>query len=506
MSNNLSRRGFVKGAACGAAGALAASMCGVVYASESEVTWDAEYDVVIAGYGATGAVAAIEAADQGAKVLLVEKAPEGREGGCSKVNQQLITCTKDPEEFYAFWNFLRGGFSYPDDDLLRLYTDSAADNWAYLEYLGATPDDLDFHSRGADIDGPGASSVYVTQVTSSYYMLLQANVEKRAESIDVWFESPAVSLIQDPVTKEVQGLVVEKDGALLNIKSKGGVVLATGGFEANQKMVEAFMWCTDTGYYASEYNTGDGVRMSMAAGADLVSMGIGNAFSWGYRAEGSRRGLSFNTKIRDMAIFVTGKGVRFYNERASARRSNLNYSGNWRVPIFPDSAYFICDDNARATAPMFTSFSDDNMAEIEAGIIIKADTIEDLAVAIDMDPETLANTVATFNAAATEDNDPFGRPAGRIIPITQAPFYAVKMSKYVTNTEGGPRRDQASRVIDTNGDPIPGLFAGGCLGCPNVGEDWNCGGNMSEALFLDAYLARRLPHSQKVKILMRLNR
>lgn len=482
MAKSISRRGFIGSAAAGAAGAAGIASIANIALADEDVSWDYEYDVVIAGMGASGMVCAIEAADNGARVLLVDKAPEGSEGGCSRVNASWITCTDDPEGYYTHWDFLRGGFSYPDDELLRTYTDAAADNWAYLQYLGVTQDNIVFHTKDADLpNGPCSESVHVTWVKPHYYIVLQGALAERRDNIDVWYESPAVGLVYDPATKAVSGMEIEREGQRVRVRGTGGTVLACGGFEGNRPMIEAFLWNTGIAQTAGFYNTGDGIRMCMNLGADLVNMGVANAYGWGI-ADEDNHCSAIGGDFKKGAILVASNGKRFYNERASARRGNLDYSGNWRAPIFPDFCWAISDQTVCGSAPMVKGFSDDNSAEVEAGTVLTADTVAGLAEKIGVDPETLEATVAAYNEAAELDNDKFDRPAASISPLVTPPFYAVRLVRSLTQTEGGPRRDKYSRVIDVNGEPIPGLFALGEMGCPNIGEDWNCGGNMSESI------------------------
>ncbi len=396
-------------------------------AAQSEESWDASYDVIVVGYGASGAVSAIEAADNGAKVLLCDKAPEGQEGGCSRFADQMITCTDDADTFYEYLVALREDFSYPSDSVLRLYADGAAKNVEYLKYLGATDDMIEYGSRGADLSGlPGAECVSVNKVVPSYYLLLQDNVEQRAENIEVWLESPGKKLIQDGATKKITGVEIEKDGKLLRVEAKNGVILACGGFEANSEMVENYLWVTDTYARASQYNTGDGIKMAQAVGADLVNMGVISGYSWVFLSPESGLTSALNSAIRNNIIYVDGTGSRFLNERGSARRGNTLQSGYWRPPVTPSKIYCIFDETTRLAGNVFAGFSADNSAEIEKGWIVKGDTLEELGEKIGVGGEALAATVTQYNEMAkTGDDYIFGRAADRMVAIENGPYYAV---------------------------------------------------------------------------------
>ncbi|MBQ7785237.1 MAG: FAD-binding protein, partial [Clostridia bacterium] len=111
---------------------------------------------------------------------------------------------------------------------------------------------------------------------------------------------------------------------------------------------------------------------------------------------------------------------------------------------------------------MWTS---DNLAEIEKGWIIKADTIEELAAKIGRDPEQLKATIEKWNAdcAAGVDSE-FGRNPEKMAPIDTAPYYAVSITPTLVGTTGGAKRDTAGRVLDWNDQPIAGLYEAGELG------------------------------------------
>ena len=122
---DLSRRSFLKGTAAAALSMAAASvMAQPAKAEESvpfekTVSWDAEFDAVVIGFGGAGASTAIAAADAGAKVLIVEKAPEGKAGGNSVICMQWICGTSDKAETVKYIKALRGKFTTPSDEMIE---------------------------------------------------------------------------------------------------------------------------------------------------------------------------------------------------------------------------------------------------------------------------------------------------------------------------------------------------------------------------------------------------
>jgi succinate dehydrogenase/fumarate reductase flavoprotein subunit len=155
-------------------------------------------------------------------------------------------------------------------------------------------------------------------------------------------------------------------------------------------------------------------------------------------------------------------------------------------------AYLICDDAGRKLYPLGKAtsndeglrydWSDNNLREVENGILKRADTLGELARLLGLDATAVKTSVARWNAlcAAGSDTD-FGRPAGSMLPIAQAPFYGAPVYPVISNTQGGPVHDAQSRVIDVYGQPIPRLYSAGECGS-SFGHLYLSGGNIAECV------------------------
>ena len=109
--------------------------------------------------------------------------------------------------------------------------------------------------------------------------------------------------------------------------------------------------------------------------------------------------------------------------------------------------------------------------------MVQGETIEGLAEQLDIDPATLAKTLSDWNKYVADQNDPdFGRTTGMEDDLSVAPYYAIKIAPGIHHTMGGVHIDTSARVIDVNGDPIPGLFAAGEV-CGGVHGGNRLGGN-----------------------------
>ena len=110
-----------------------ANLTGIVSGTENtEETWDEEYDVVVLGFGGAGANAAVAAYEQGATVLLAEKAPEGSEGGNTAVSGQFVMATDDPDGLYDYLTTLMGKFQNWDPEAVRAYCEGCAENYNWM--------------------------------------------------------------------------------------------------------------------------------------------------------------------------------------------------------------------------------------------------------------------------------------------------------------------------------------------------------------------------------------
>lgn len=448
------------------------------------IAWNLTYDVVVAGYGAAGATAAISASDAGASVLVLEKAPKGSEGGNSKFAGQDVMGPLNYEDGLAYYKALRGLFTTStSDSMLETYVAECVKNPDYLVSLGAVYEDFWQKSWPEYPEFEGSESIYTWIVggqsfQGTLYKLLQDNVAKR--DIDVLYEAPATHLIQDPFTKVIIGVQFEKDGQTVNVRAKNGVVLATGGFEANQEMIQNYLQQPYVYVVAAVYNTGDGIKMAQEVGADLWHMSNSAGYTWGFQPEGQPTAVRSLTVSAGIIVGPTGE--RFMDETTANRHGKINYGGRWISMPTPLPAYYVFDNNACMTTPVVKTWSEGCVDEVEKGWVVKADTIEELAEKIGVDPETLKATVDNYNGyVASGVDEQFGRDPEKLVAVSEGPFYALEIGPCMLNTQGGAKRNERAEVIDVNGDPIPHLYSAGEMGAL-FADMYNGGGNLGECV------------------------
>lgn len=516
--SNITRRHLVEGAALGAAALGTAGLAGVALADEQ--AFDEEYDVVVLGMGAAGMNAAIAAYEEGAKVLLCEKAPEGAVSGNTRFAGQNVLSTDDADAFYTYLTGLMGNYANYDAECLRAYADEAAKNWDWsINVLGVDPekacpenedgigtpdhptwvwkDDAWHMGRGGwvpmwnefpELEGNEASLNILfnaTEFDMSYFNTLVENVEKRAgDNLTVWYGAPGKELIQGE-DGSVVGVIVEKDGTEVRVGAKGGVCMCCGGFESNRAMLSSFAQLPYLYPRAGAYNDGDGIKMCQGVGAQLWHMSNLSGLGFGYHAEGATSASSL--KGAKKGIFVGPCGGRFMNEAGASRHGRVSFGGAWNMTPMPMPAFLIVDADHIAD-PLVSGFSDGNADEIASGAVLSGETIEELAQAIrdtGKAPDFNANgelddALAKYNAhVEAGETDDFGRECTEAVKT--GPFYAVELCPTLLNTQGGARHNAKAQILDTKDMPIEGLFSGGEFGSifPDM---YNGGGNLGETM------------------------
>ena len=385
--SNLTRRNFLKGAAMGAvaAGAMGAATCWAEEAaSADEVAWDGEYDVVVLGLGGAGANAAVAAYEEGATVLVCEKAPEGQEPCNTKASGQFVIATDDADALYSYFSQLMGSFHNWDEEALRGMCEGAAGNWEWMTGpMGGDPELICPPEGENPVDkfpmeaAQGASwhlvddawglgrkgyiynwnefpeipesahclclSASGTRFDASYYNLCMAAVNARVddEKMTVWKGCPGKRLITD-AEGAVIGCVVEKDGAELKIKANGGVCLCTGGFEANKDMISDYTQIPYCYLQAGTTNTGDGNLMAQQVVSQLWHMSNVSGYMWTYQNPNLTT-TKFGGASATNGIYAGLDGSRFQNELAETRHGRISIGGRWIITPMPLPAYLIID-------------------------------------------------------------------------------------------------------------------------------------------------------------------
>ncbi len=449
--------------------------------------WDLEADVVVVGFGAAGVAAAVTAYELGAKVVILEKAPEGEEGGNTRVAGQGYLNTSSAEDAAAYLRALCGPYTVPQA-MIEAWAQEMCRNNEWLESLGGDPQEHQHPPVGIEFpDLPGARCVHKFHDGPTYgysytWQRFESLVKERP--IPVLYQTPGRALIQHDLTKEILGVCARRGEKSIAVKARRGVVLTCGGFENNQEMIRNYLpgvpYCYTSG---SPYNEGDGITMAQSVGADLWHMNNYAGPSMAlkvpeFRTSFSMQALHYSKQMPGGMIVVGPDARRFTDEKFKTRHGKIPVNGRWLPLSTPCPMFLVCDHTLFSAGPLYDKhpshgwtqiieryeWSADNRAELAKGWIKSAASIPALAATIGLDPAGLADTVARWNRTCDAGRDPeFGRTL-MLAPIAEGPFYAVELSPSMLNTQGGPRRNERGQIVRPDGTPIRRLYSAGELG------------------------------------------
>lgn len=303
--------------------------------------------------------------------------------------------------------------------------------------------------------------------------------------IPLWLSSPVRELIVEDGA--VRGAMVEREGRLVRVNAKRGVVLACGGFPHDVARRKAMFPHAPTG---TEHwspgpvgNTGDGLRLAEGAGG-RVEDSLPNAAAWvpvsiTTRKDGSKGVMPhFIDRAKPGVIAVTRGGARFANE-GNSYHDFVQEMMKTAKPGEEITAFLVCDHRSlrRYGLGCVPPFPMPLGHHLRTGYLMRGATLAELADRAGIDKTAFAATVAQFNADAAEGRDPsFGKgsraynryqgdalhgPNPCIAPIQDGPFYAIKMVVGDLGTYAGIKTDENARAIDADGHPIAGLYAAG---------------------------------------------
>lgn len=490
-AGQLSRRQMIQ--ASGAA-ALAGGLAAIPFSSTrafAQGAWDRETDVVVVGTGASGTPAAIEAARAGAQVLRLEKVEVT--GGNMSHSQGIIYLGggTDLQKMHGFEDTVEGMFAYlsafmdpwDDPDFVRFYCENSVDHYNWLVGEGVpfgeeyTPDKVITPPDGKgglaycgnepnypynEITTPIPRSHCVVGYGAGMSEVLQASADAEP-NITTEVNAPVTNLITDE-SGRVIGVVAQIGGQEQQILARRGVILASGGYEMNEAMLartKAAQYPLVPQGSAYRGNTGDGIRMAASLGARLRNMDDTFSTPFVYPP---------NEKVQ--SILVNKMGRRFANE------ASYGAVLGEEIVYHQDNIAWLIMDSRIADEVTAAGF---DVSEPYA----TADTIEELAAAIDVPAEILANELAFYNEYAASGADPvFRKPEEFVTPIETAPFLAFNFTAYMPMlTTGHVEIDINTRVLNQYGEPIPGLYAAGQNGAGIGRKFYNSGIRLGEGSF-----------------------
>ena len=518
MREAWSRRDFVKTTLTGVGATALVGGAKPVDAANTSRHWDRVADVVIVGAGATGLPASIEAAENGASVIIVEQNYDigghaiesggniALGGGTSL--QRKYGIEDSPDRMFsdlAHWHDYR----FSDREIVRAFCDWSAQTFEWLKEHGVEfPDRSPVGADGGPQNTKRAQTVVWTEGPSSVApnggngaaLMRPLEASARKLGVQILLRHSMSGIIRaDQLSGRVLGIAATSRGKTLSIQAKKGVIIGTGGHTSNVNFRRMFDPRLTEEYQVvgEPYSrqTGDGEIAAMGVGASLWGAAnqtletmarshifekpyvIGNQYGYpqggGTRNEnlkdspiaGLARAIGLLVKDYQDVIHVNQVGLRFVNEAATGFdwwNPCLELNGGTGEGGGPIWAIFDADAVKREgwiCAPPYVDpdgwfFSANTLAELTRKIVSKYQKQP-------MPSAALEQTVARYNSFVDAGKDAdFGKPTPKY-KIQTAPFYAAWSTPCIHDCVSGLRINAKAQVIDLHGQVIPGLYCGG---------------------------------------------
>ena len=415
-------------------------------------------DVVVIGSGGAGLTAAIQAAYDGADVVVLEKLD--RLGGSTLTSSAMLIVggsklqeeagiEDSPQNMIDY--LIERGEGIADEEWINFYAEHANEILDWYMDLG-----VNYTKDLILIQGTATIPRAHMPVESGRELIPRLVEEAEKNGVQILTSTKAVSLIQDEEGKVV-GVNAENYGAPVTVNAKA-VIIATGGYGWNADLRAQYApdaadaWCV-----GGPGSNGDGLLMGIDAGAGTVFKD--GFIGWKVVSPSYGHTTAIGAPIYGAAnLIVNESGDRFGDE-------SLDYPFLYDEMVQDGGStfYFIFDSGDKETKDLVNNVSDTvNNLElgVEAGVAFKADTLEELAEVSGL--ADLAETVEKYNAAIDAGTDEeFGRDTATMIKIENGPFYALQCKKAILGTFGGLNTNITGEVVTADEEVIPGLYAAG---------------------------------------------
>lgn len=439
------------------------------------------YDIVVVGTGAAGTAAALEAAQHGASVLLLEK---GRHtGGSSNYTEGLFAVDsylqKAQNINVSATDVLKEEVDYSkyraDSRIWRRYLDDSANTVQWLKDQGV-------EYEGVQAMGAGEATwhIYKGMGQAVLHDALQPQAQKLGVEL---LTSTTATTLHQATDGAITGVTIQSAATNeTQVINTAAVILATGGYLNNPDMMQKLTHY-DTHRLipvSSGKGTGDGLRLAWQAGAQQYGTGMAMLFG-GYLKDPSEPSFKYMASQMETAagqqplLWLNEHGERFVDE---AVVYNFSYAGN--ALYTQNQVFSILDQgviNKMAQDGNFMGLGvyvrrGEKMtklqAEIDAAVaankpfIFKANTIEALATKMHLPVDQVTHSIQTYNQYCDNgQDDDFGKNPEYLVKVSQGPFYGFELNVGAFCTMGGLKVTTNNEVLDTTGQPITGLYAAG---------------------------------------------
>lgn len=418
-------------------------------------------DILIIGAGGAGLSAAIEARSEGDdSVIVLEKMPfcggntrmSGGEYAAPGNWIQERLGIKDSEEL-LFQDVYESGQHKGNPDLIRIIAHNTLPNAYWLrDFVG-----VEYREVQSNYGGHSVSRTLWPVGDGPQYVdtLLDKAVSLGAA---FHYNTRAERFIVDE-SGRITGVYARRGGKTIEYHANKGVILATGGFGANVAMRMQYdtRWhCLDARIPTtnSPASTGDGILMSEAIGANLVGMGEIQLYPINNPATGNYYFLDY-ARLNSNALLLNKEGVRFVDEKNTRDLLSEAILGQTGA-----KAYELIDARVVQEMQLETLYEGEITKCSEQGVLVEG-SLAECCDYFDLPLEAVQATIDRFNTFAKSGADTdFGRTKN-LEQVEGPTYYMFSCIASVHHTMGGVEIDTEARVLDTDGMPIPGLYAAG---------------------------------------------
>lgn len=419
----------------------------------TDKSFDFHIPVIIAGAGACGLSAALAVRDAGIDVLVIERdaTPIGTTGmstgliPAAGTPEQLDRGIQDNAQQFAS-DIMAKARDGANAGVVKALAETSAETVAWLREGHALPLSL---LDGFTYPGHSVMRMYGTPNRTGTELIAGLQDAAQRAGADILTQAVVCDLLVD-AEQRVVGVSVERpDGAREEIACDA-LILACCGFAGNPELVERYIPEIANGvFHGHPGNKGDAVQWGKALGASLGDM---NAYQ-GHGGLAAGHGIPILWPlIVEGGFQVNREGLRFSDE-------SKGYSEQ-AVKVLAQSgqvAFSVFDERLHKLMQQFSDYQD----ALEAGAVVRGDTVEALAAAIKVPADALEATFSSERACkAGEAECAFGRDF-RGKPALQGPYYAARVTGALFHTQGGLEVDTDARVLRESGEPFANLYAGG---------------------------------------------
>lgn len=469
-----------------AAGITLAAVESQASQDEDQVT-EYTYDIVVVGAGGAGYAAAIEAADAGKQVVLIEKLPVV--GGNTLISggemnapgnwvQENLKLEGDSVELY-YEDTMKGGDNAGDPEMIQVLAENALPAAEWLkDFVG-----VEFYEDQLfQFGGHSVERALIPVGHTGQELIIKLDAKAKELGVEVLVNTPAISLIQNEEGRVV-GLTADQDGTEVTFHANDAVILATGGFGANIEMRTEYNPDMDERYLStvSEGSQGDGITMAVEIGAAVTNMDSIQTYPVS-DPENGRLSLLADTRFNG-AVLINQEGERFVEElerRDVISKAILDQTGGYAYQLWTDELDQITNSKELHVG--------EYESLLEREMIVVGDTLEEVAAHFDIPVEALLETAEKVNGyAETGEDKDFNHRSG-VGSLKKGKYYLMKCKPSVHHTMGGLVINPQAQVLDEEGNPIEGLYAAGELTGVIHGKN-RLGGNAIADIFVFGRIA-----------------